>query len=329
MPRTFPELEVEAPEITAEELKRRLDSGERVTVLDTRRPEDFEAWHIEHPNVENVNVPFTEFLEGDESKPDEQVPVREIPDEVPEGEVVTCCAVGVSSKYVADLLRREGRPALGLKDGMAGWARLYESLKVETAGSERLLQYHRPSSGCLSYMVVSENEAVVVDPLRAFVERYERDANERGARVVAGVDTHIHADHISGIRELCDLTGAEIAMPEGAEDRGLAYEVGYTTVGDGDEIGFGDTCLEAVALPGHTTEMTGYRLENTDILLTGETVFLRSIARPDLEKGDEGVGEASKQLFETLKKLRSMPEETRIAPGHVSADDVVEDGAFV
>ncbi|MDZ7687454.1 MAG: MBL fold metallo-hydrolase [Halobacteriales archaeon] len=328
MPRTFPELGVEAPEITAEELKRRLDSGERVTVLDTRRPEEFEAWRIEHPNVENVNVPFTEFLEGDGSKPDEQVPVREIPDGVPDGEVVTSCAVGVSSKYVADLLRREGRPALGLKDGMAGWARLYESREVETADSARLLQYHRPSSRCLSYMVVSEDEAVVVDPLRAFVERYESDARETGARVVAVADTHVHADHISGVRELGDLTGADVVVPEGAEDRGLAYEFEYTTVGDGDRISFGGTALEAVALPGHTTEMTGYGLENADILLTGDTVFLRSVARPDLEKGDEGVVEASRQLFDTLKRLRSMPEETLVAPGHVSGEDIVEDGVF-
>lgn len=328
MTREFPELGVKAPETTAEELKRRLDSGERVTVLDTRRPEDFEAWHIEHPNVENVNVPFTEFLEGDESEPEEQAPVRDIPDEVPGGEVVTCCAVGVSSKYVADLLRREGHPAVGLEDGLEAWARLYELREVESADGSgaTVLQYHRPSSGCLSYMVVSEDEAVFVDPLRAFVERYESDARERGARVVATADTHVHADHVSGVRELGELTGAKVVVPEGAEDRGLEYDVEYTTVGDGDKIVFGGTALEAVALPGHTTEMTGYRLD--DSLLAGDTVFLRSVARPDLEKGDEGAVEASRQLFETLEKLGSMPEETVVAPGHASGEGVTEDGAF-
>lgn len=327
----FPDLETDAPEITPEELKQRLDSGERITVLDTRRPSEFEEWRITHPNVKTVNVPFTEFLEVGDADPEDREPASEIPDGVPDGEVVTCCAIGVSSKYVADFLRSKGHESVALEDGMSGWARLYESRKIEpqnTLSTVTVLQYHRPSSGCLSYTVVSEGEAVVVDPLRAFVERYDRDARELGARLVAAVDTHVHADHVSGVRELGDLTGAEVIVPEGAEDRGLSYDVEYKTVEDGDRIGFGDTAVEAVALPGHTTEMTGYRLEDSQIYLTGDTVFLGSVARPDLEKGAEGVDDASRELFDTLQKLRSLPAETRVAPGHVSEDEAVGSGAF-
>lgn len=313
MQREFPDLSVTAPEVTAEELKERIDAGESVTVLDTRRYDEFEQWHITGPTVTAVNVPFTAFLD------EHGEPAETMPEAVPEGPLVTCCAEGISSLYVAEWLQRHGHEAEALVDGMEGWARLYEAFELP-CDAATVVQYHRPSSGCLAYMVVSEGEAAVVDPLRAFVSRYERDALDRGAEVVAALDTHVHADHVSGARALADLTGADVVLPAGAVDRGLAYEAAPETVADGDAVPVGAATVEAVALPGHTTEMTGYRVG--DLLLVGDTVFLDGVARPDLEVGDEGAADAARRLHRTLTELASLPDEVRIGPGHASPDAI-------
>jgi len=110
----FPDVGVDPPEVSAAELRRRIDAGERVTVLDTRRPDDVADRRISGPAVETVNVPFTEFLADGE-------PVDSLPDGVPEGPVVACCAKGVSSEYVAAVLVREGRTAETLAGGLEAW----------------------------------------------------------------------------------------------------------------------------------------------------------------------------------------------------------------
>ena len=299
----FPDVEASVPEVTAQALWERLESGESVTVLDTRRPEDFEAWTLTHPNVTNVNVPFTRFLEDGN-------PAASVPEEVPEGPLVTCCAKGISSLYVAKFLAREGWAVEGLADGMEGWARVYELTELEAESEAVIAQYYRPSSGCLGYLVVSDGEAAVIDPLRAFTDRYAEDARAYDAELRYAIDTHVHADHVSGLRALADR-GVEPVLPHGAVDRGLTFEA--TLVEDGHELPLGEVTIETVPLPGHTTEMTGFRVD--DVLVTGDSVFVDSVARPDLEDAD-AAREAAGTLYETLMLLADLPEETVLAPGH-------------
>jgi glyoxylase-like metal-dependent hydrolase (beta-lactamase superfamily II) len=89
-------------------------------------------------------------------------------------------------------------------------------------------------------------EALVVDPLRAFTDRYRSDAADRDAEIVAVVDTHLHADHVSGLRDLADATGVTRYMPAESVARGVTYEV--ETLGDGDEIHVGQSALHVIAL---------------------------------------------------------------------------------
>jgi len=312
----FPDVGTTAPRISPEALKRRLDAGEQVTILDTRRPADFEEWRIEHPNGRTVNVSFDRFLT------DEKRPVERIPDGLPEVPLVVNCAKGVSSQFVGDVLVDKGREVEVLEDGMRGWARLLEAIPLDVEAPARVVQYHRPASGCLGYVVYRGDEAVVVDPLRAFVDRYVADARERGAEITRAVDTHVHADHVSGTRRIAERTGASLVVPEGALDRGLSYdedEYEYETVGDGDEIPGGDAALTAVALPGHTTEMTGFRVGN--VLISGDTLFARGVARPDLETGTEGTPEAAGHLYDTLQDLAELPDDLVVAPGHTSSPE--------
>ena len=319
MPRSFPSLDVEIEEITARELKRRLDDGETLTLIDTREPEEFEEWQISHPNLTVRNIPFAKFL--DESG---ENPAQEVPEGIPDGPLVTSCAIGISSFYVAEFLVREGYEAVALEDGMEGWAELNERRVLDLDGDQRVIQFHRPSSGCLAYMLVSGDEAAVVDPLRAFASEYGGIAEEYGATLRYAIDTHVHADHVSGVREVATASDVAVVLPEGATDRGLAYDA--TLVEDGEEIPLGEHAIIARALPGHTTEMMGYHFD--DVLLTGDSLFLDSVARPDLEDPEQARN-AAETLYETLQGLDDVPDGTVVAPGHVGPTTApAGDGTF-
>jgi glyoxylase-like metal-dependent hydrolase (beta-lactamase superfamily II) len=202
---------------------------------------------------------------------------------------------------------------MALTDGMEGWATLLEAHPLASGETVDVVQFHRPSSGCLSYLVVAGDEAAVVDPLAAFTEEYERAASDRGATLRYAIDTHVHADHLSGIRDFADEAGVTAVMPAGAVDRGLAFEP--TLVAAGETLELGESYIEAVGLPGHTTEMLGYRAG--DVLLTGDTLFLSSVARPDLEDEDKSRA-AAEQLWETIQTLGGLSDDVLIGPGHTT-----------
>ena len=94
----------------------------------------------------------------------------------------------------------------------------------------------RPGRGCLSYLIASEGEAVVVDPAPT-PPTSPRSPTELGARITQVIDTHIHADHLSGARALAEATGAKLRLSEPALERGLAYADQVVPIGDGEEIG--------------------------------------------------------------------------------------------
>jgi glyoxylase-like metal-dependent hydrolase (beta-lactamase superfamily II) len=201
---------------------------------------------------------------------------------------------------------------------MNGWARIYERYVVaDYDGPGTLYQYQRPSSGCLGYLLVSGGEAAVVDPLRAFTDRYLADAAELGAELAYAFDTHIHADHISGVRELA-ATGVTGVIPDNAVPRGVTYADDVETAADGDEFTVGAATVETLYTPGHTSGMTSYLLGGS-LLATGDGLFVESVARPDLEEGDEGAPEAARQLYETLQEVvLPLPDDTLIGGAHFS-----------
>ncbi|ERH01278.1 MAG: Zn-dependent hydrolase [Halonotius sp. J07HN6] len=236
---------------------------------------------------------------------------------------------GPASTSPGTLLERD-YDAIHLEDGMNGWASLYDAVEVtDYDGAGTLLQYQRPSSGCLGYFVYDDGEAAVIDPLRAFTDRYLDDADELGVELQYALDTHIHADHISGIRTL-DEEGVEGVIPDAAVDRGVTYADELTTAADGDEFQVGDATIETVATPGHTTGMTSYLVDDS-LLATGDGLFVESVARPDLEEGDEGAPDAARMLYDSLQeRVLTLPDETLIGGAHFSdAAEPADDGTYV
>ncbi|EMA26466.1 MBL fold metallo-hydrolase [Haloarcula argentinensis] len=334
----FPTPDVDVESTDPESLKNRIDAGEDVMLLDARMQSDYDEWRIDGENVTSINVPYFEFLEDDI---DEGVLDR-VPDD---REVTVLCAKGGASEYVAGTLAEHGYDVNHLEDGMNGWASIYEAVEVERYdGAGTLLQYQRPSSGCLGYLLYNDGEAAIIDPLRAFTDRYLEDAADLGVDLQYALDTHIHADHISGVRDL-DAEGVEGVIPEAAVDRGVTYAAeqsstspasqarqdadGLMTAEDGDTFDVGDATIETVSTPGHTTGMTSYLVDGS-LLATGDGLFIESVARPDLEEGDEGAPEAARMLYESLQqRVLPLPDDTLVGGAHFSdAAEPAEDGTF-
>ena len=293
-------------EVTPAALAERIEAGEPVDLLDVRNRDELDAWRIEGSGVELTHVPYVQFVSASATGDPASL--------VDDGPYVVVCPEGEASAEVAEMLAESGVEAVNLAGGMEGWAQVYRRERVGAdATAATVHQYRRPATGCLAYAVVSAGETAVVDPLRAFVDRYREDAAPDAA-VEYVLDTHVHADHLSGLGDLAAAaTGATPLVSEGAAARGLK---GVETVADGDTVPVGDIELEVLATPGHTTGSASLRVD--DLLLSGDSLFLEGAPRPDLQKGDDAAPELAAALFETLtERLAPLPDRTVVAPGHL------------
>ncbi|MBB6646074.1 MBL fold metallo-hydrolase [Halobellus ruber] len=330
----YPEPEGEVDTLSPATLATRIRAGEPVSILDVRDRDEYDAWHVDGPGVTSRQVPYIKFVQAEIKDT-----VAELAPDLPEP-IVVVCGEGKASAYVADLLTTEGVDAANLAGGMDAWAELLVAAAVPTDGPTTVRQYQRPSSGCLSYLVEHDGEAAVVDPLRAFADRYAADAADLDATIAYAVDTHVHADHVSGVRAVADRTDAEVVLPAGAVDRGLEFDA--RLVDDGGALTVGGATLHALYAPGHTREMTAFAVGGSDpngdgvgtaaadVLLAGDSLFLRSVARPDLEEGVEGAPELAALLHRTLTdRFAELPDDVRVAPGHYDATTTAdESGAY-
>lgn len=300
-----------AASITASDLAERLVDGAPLTVLDVR---DDAAWGIEAPGATSRHLPATAVLA------DPKAAARSL-----DGPVAVVCNRGLAAQRVTQALRAEGVDAMLVEGGMRGWIGTLQARPVDLGiDGLSVLQVQRPGRGCLSYVIASGSQALVVDPAPD-VEFYGALAAELGATVGDVVDTHLHADHLSGARALAAQTGARLRLPALALERGVAYPV--SPLHDGDTIRLGAVTVRALALPGHTTDMTGLLIGDR-ALITGDSLFADGIARPDLQQGDPaGARAMGRTLHATLHdRILSLGDDMLLLPGHthpgVNADAV-------
>ena len=175
--------------ITSRQLYDRIEAGTIPMILDVRNQDEYAAWQIEGPRpVPMRNVPIWVAVE------DSEVIAQEIPD----GTVVVC-AHGNGSDLLLDLLIDEGREVCNLEGGTAAWAELLVPRRLTDLPDGVVgWQVQRPSKACLSYVIgVPGQSAIVVDPAR-FTEPYIELAASEGMTITHVIDTHVHADHITG-----------------------------------------------------------------------------------------------------------------------------------
>jgi hydroxyacylglutathione hydrolase len=171
--------------------------------------------------------------------------------------------------------------------------------------------------GCASYLVGCEacGEAVVVDPAYA-IEQYLEEAAHRGVRIVRVLETHTHADHVSGHGRLALEHGVPVSIHAAAEAGYL-----HDPLADGDEIAVGNVSLRVIHTPGHRPEHCCFavtdrtRADEPWLLLTGDSLFVGDAARPDLavEARDGAEG-----LFHSLHRLLELDDGVEVYPGHVA-----------
>ncbi|MDX1389853.1 MAG: MBL fold metallo-hydrolase [Acidobacteriota bacterium] len=300
-------------EITATELKDRLEAGEPLTVLDIREEDEFGDWHIRGSrNLPVYNAIGMNLFDGLEQG------AEELPKNRP---VVTVCRGGVRSQAAAAVLREKGLDAFSLAGGLRAWGGVWTVARIplESCLDAVFVQIRRNGKGCLSYLLGDDGEAAVVDPsveCRAYMEVAESNA----LKIARVIETHVHADHLSRARELCRLTGATLVLPPNGR---VNFE--YAPAEDEAVLAVGGLNIETIATPGHTGESVCY-LVNEEILLTGDTLFVDSVGRPDLEKGDAGAEAGARSLYHSLnKRLLSRFDDLGVYPAH-HAEPVGFDG---
>jgi hydroxyacylglutathione hydrolase len=163
--------------------------------------------------------------------------------------------------------------------------------------------------GCASYVIGDEGtgEAVVVDPAYA-VEPYLEEAERAGVRIVRVLETHTHADHVSGHGRLALEHGIKVSIHAAAEP-----EYSFEPVEDGQELRVGETAIHVLHTPGHRPEHCCYLVEGA--LLTGDSLLIGDAARPDLAIEAHAGAE---DLYRSLRHLAELPDETGVYPGHVA-----------
>ncbi|MFJ7934092.1 MBL fold metallo-hydrolase [Sporosarcina sp. NPDC096371] len=301
--------------MTASEIATKVVSKQPFFILDVRNADAVVDWKIEGENIQYLNIPYFDLLDG----------VEEIIDQLPTDlDIVVVCAKEGSSIMIAEMIAEEGRAVHYLAGGMKAWSEHLEPVKIgDLKNGGELYQFVRIGKGCLSYMIVSNGEAAIIDATRmtdVFID-FARDLHVTITHVL---DTHLHADHISGGRKIAEaVDGTYWLPPKDAEEVTFAYEA----LEEGRTLTLGNTTIAIQPLysPGHTIGSTSFIVDDA-YLLSGDILFIDSIGRPDLAGlAEDWVGDLRESLYTRYKQLS---EELIVLPAHfMIIKELNEDGS--
>ncbi|MGG1552328.1 MBL fold metallo-hydrolase [Paenibacillus ferrarius] len=301
--------------ISAGQLHEKMNSGKDVLILDVRNMDEFNNWKIEGKKVKSINVPYFNFLEEDESN------FKELPKDE---EMVVVCAKGGSAQFVAETLGEKGYKTSVLDGGMLAWSQFYHPTVVAFDEKMKLIQINRFSKGCLSYAIISEGKGMIIDANQK-VEYYLDFAKQYNFKIEHIVDSHLHADHISGGPALAEQTGAIYYISSG-EVKGT--DLKYEPLEQHQSIRFGEVEVEVLAVPtpGHTPGSTSFLLNN-QFLMSGDTIFVGGLGRPDL--GGKAK-EWAQDLYDTVfHKVSQLSDDVLVLPAHYADIKEINDNGIV
>jgi hydroxyacylglutathione hydrolase len=184
-------------------------------------------------------------------------------------------------------------------------------------------QFLNDASACASYLFgcKSKGRLAVVDPHADLVDEYIRTAEAQGVPIVAVIETHVQADHLSGLPALVEHTGATAYLPRAS---GVEFE--HVALGHGEVVELGNTKLQAIATPGHAAAHHAYlvtdraRVDEPWLVLTGDALLVGDAGRPDLHAHDEhSVEQMARTLYRSLtERLLTLPDHLLLYPAHYS-----------
>ncbi|MES3161893.1 MAG: rhodanese-like domain-containing protein [Halorubrum sp.] len=339
--------------VSAAEFRDMIDAarrGERsFAVVDTRPADSFAGWRI----AGSTNYFYKPFHEFDRDDFETETGVG--PDET----VVLTCAKGKASFDLGEELAAAGYgDVYVIDDGMRGWSAVYDHAQIPLPDDELdtldIVQVQRRAKGCLGYLVVGGRAdpdrtsigdaldttdpdarvAVAVDVSR-HGEEWQAAADAHDAEIAAVLDTHVHADHLSGGRALADELAVPYYLPAAAAARDVAHA--FEPIERNEVLDVGGVDLKALATPGHTDDMASY-LVGRSAVLTGDTLFVDSVGRTELQfaavadadgradaEDDTAAAQTgAQQLYDSLHgTLLAEPDDVVVLPGHFS---VANDG---
>jgi glyoxylase-like metal-dependent hydrolase (beta-lactamase superfamily II)/rhodanese-related sulfurtransferase len=327
-------------EIRPDELKKKIDSKDNVFLLDVRTPQEYESWKLSY---ESHDAP--KLIPVDRLLSQHPAMLEEIPKDK---EIITICAHGNRSMIAANMLDKLGYSVKSLHGGMSGWNKVYDVAQIPVAEQEpfRIWQVRRVSKGCMGYIISSlpDKKAAVIDPCREIYEAFAKVAEDNGIQITKVIDTHQHADHISGVVKLVKTLSSNTDEKITAYFSSLEGYSGENEessnvnfLKDGDEIELGlKVKLKVLHTPGHTSgsmsfltipvyDTTGQHDSPSEpirpiYLFTGDTLFVDSTGRPDLR---DQAKEFAGQLYDTYhQKIAPLPDSTLLLPAHINATSI-------
>lgn len=301
--------------ISVKDLAQKVINHEELFILDARNTDDFDDWKIEGRNIEVINTPYFDLLEG----------VDSILEKLPNNkEIYVICAKGGSSEFVAEQIMEAGfTDVYSVEGGMKAWSEHLEPIKIgDLKNGGTIYQFVRIGKGCLSYLIESDGKGAIIDTNR-MLSPYEEMIKEHNITLTHVLDTHLHADHISGGRELAEKHNATYYLPP--KDAG-EVTFNYSQINDGDEYKVGQSTIKAIYSPGHTIGSTSFVVDD-QYLLTGDILFIDSIGRPDLAgKAEDWVGDLRNTLYQRYKELA---DNLLVLPAHyMGINEMNDDGSI-
>lgn len=300
----------------AKDLFQWLTDKENILVLDVRNPSDFSRFKVESPYpFDMINVSYYDFMEIEEesvAKVDNNRAIRIV------------CAKEGSAKYVGEILVKHGYSDVRyLTGGIKTWGNLLVPKLVHREDTYSLYQFIRPGKASCSYGLCSNGEMMLFDPSRN-LEFYFDFAKSQSCKILKTFETHLQADYIAGSRMIAEETGAEFWANQSDFK---AAKTNHKPVTDGETHSFskGGPDVTVMFTPGHTPGSTSYLIDNK-FMISGDTIFIQSIGRPDL--GGKAV-EWAITLFNTIQQVKKLDASLNILPAHyMDWDEATEDLVF-
>jgi glyoxylase-like metal-dependent hydrolase (beta-lactamase superfamily II)/rhodanese-related sulfurtransferase len=333
------------------DLKKKIDDGEDIYILDVRDPQEHKAWKVFYDRYDDTPlIPVDSLLSSDS--------LKNIPKDK---EVVTFCAKGNRSMSAAQMLSARGYNVKSMEGGLSGWNTVYDTAELLDIGSPsppgsssttsppslKVWQIRRVSRGCMSYVIANldDKKAAVIDPTCEIDDYLGTIVNENNLKITAILDTHLHADHLSGNTKLAKKYGCDLYVsalePYELNDFPNADGLNLNSLKDGDKINIGNgVVLDAIHTPGHTNGSVCFKLQvgepketghygdggtekkngnpnsGKTYLFTGDTLFVDGVGRPDLHNKAE---EFTRHLYNSYRqKILRLPDETMVLPSHFS-----------
>ncbi|PWI58299.1 MBL fold metallo-hydrolase [Sulfoacidibacillus thermotolerans] len=299
--------------VTVQSMLQRMARGESFTVLDIRSKTDFQNWQLKGMSLQAVNVPYFDFKEN-------EVNDRLLPEW---SHIVLVSMYDPAAERVAAVLQDKGYKVSYLEGGPFEWDDFYVESVILVHPKMKLIQVHRLATGCLSYVLITAKQAIVVDPSR-HIEQYLAIAEREHSQITHVIDTHVHTDHVSGALSLLSRTHAKYLVAHG-EVRQSDLPVELLKRGTM-HVGSLDIHVMILDTEGEVGGSTLLVVENT-FMLSGDTVIVGEVGIADLQGSAQ---EWAEKIFNVvLREVKYLSDDVLVLPAHFADVQAVNAGGYI